>query len=102
MAFYAACQQHMMEQYCCGSGSTNKLFCVCFLHSQKANEVILNVIIIIMVTFKCYFSGDLIALSYNKKKKKKQLCEHRIRKNKQIKSTVHVKIKKLNKQTMCQ
>ena len=26
MAFSAACQQHMMEQYCCGSGSTNKLF----------------------------------------------------------------------------
>ena len=25
MAFYAACQWHMMVQYCCGS--TNKLFC---------------------------------------------------------------------------
>ena len=31
MAFYAACQRHMMVQYCCGSGSTNKLFCKCFL-----------------------------------------------------------------------
>ena len=42
-------------------------------------------IIIIMGIFKCYFSGEHIALSY----KKKQRCEHRIRKNQQIKSTVH-------------
>ena len=41
-----------------------------------------------MVIFKCYFSGELIALSY-KKTKEQQRCEHRIRKNKQIKSTVH-------------
>ena len=27
VAFYAACERHMMVQYCCGSGSTNKLFC---------------------------------------------------------------------------
>ena len=25
VAFYAACQRHMMVQYCHGSGSTNKL-----------------------------------------------------------------------------
>ena len=25
MAFYAACQGHMMVQYCCDSGSSNKL-----------------------------------------------------------------------------
>ena len=25
--FSAACQRHMMVQYCCGSGSMNKLFC---------------------------------------------------------------------------
>ena len=43
MACYAACQRHMMEQYCCGSGSTNKLLCMCFLNWQQANEVILNV-----------------------------------------------------------
>ena len=43
MAFYAACQRHMMLQYCCGSGSTNKLFIRCFLLRQEANEVILNV-----------------------------------------------------------
>ena len=43
MAFYAACQRHMMVQYCCGSGITNKLFCKCFLLLQEANEVILNV-----------------------------------------------------------
>ena len=29
------------------------------------------IIIIIMVVFKCYFSGELIALSYKKKTKKK-------------------------------
>ena len=29
--FYAACQRHMMVQYCCDSGITNKLFCMCFL-----------------------------------------------------------------------
>ena len=34
---------HMMVQYCCDSGSTNKLFCKCFLLWQEANEVILNV-----------------------------------------------------------
>ena len=43
MAFHSACQLHMMVQYCCGSGSTNKLFCKCFLLLQEANEVILNV-----------------------------------------------------------
>ena len=46
------------------------------------------IVIIIMVIFKCYFSGELIALSYIKIKQQ-QLCEHRIRKNKQIKSIVH-------------
>ena len=43
--------------------------------------------IIIMVIFKCYFSGEHIALSI--KIKKQQRYEHRIRKNQQIKSTVH-------------
>ena len=42
-------------------------------------------LIIIMVIFKCYFSGEHITLSW----KKQQRCEHRIRKNQQIKSTVH-------------
>ena len=46
------------------------------------------IIIIIMDIFKCYFSGELIALSL-KKKQQQQRCEQRIRKNKQIKSTVH-------------
>ena len=45
------------------------------------------IIIIIMVIFKCYFSGEHIVLSI--KNKKQQRCEHRIRKNQQIKSTVH-------------
>ena len=31
MAFYAASQRHMMVQYCCGSGSTNKIFCNVFM-----------------------------------------------------------------------
>ena len=54
------------------------------------------IIIIIMVIFKCYFSGELIALSYKKKyRKQQQRCEHRIRKNKQIKSTVHDANKKM-------
>ena len=29
--FSAACQRHMMVQYCCGSGSKNKQFFWCFL-----------------------------------------------------------------------
>ena len=41
--FFAAWQRYMMVQYCCDSGSTNKLFCMCFLLWQEANEVILNV-----------------------------------------------------------
>ena len=47
-----------------------------------------GIIIIIMVIFKCYFSGEHIALSI-KKQQQQQRCEHRIRKNQQIKSTVH-------------
>ena len=47
-----------------------------------------------MVIFKCYFSGELIALSH-KKKKQQQRCEHRIIKNKQIKSTMHDGNKKM-------
>ena len=39
--------------------------------------------VIIMVIFKCYFSREHIALSHIK------LCEHGIRKNRQIKITVH-------------
>ena len=31
MAFNSACQRHMMVLHCSGSGSTNKLFCNCFL-----------------------------------------------------------------------
>ena len=43
MAFYAACQRHMIVQYCCSSGSTNRLFYKCFFLRQEANEVILDV-----------------------------------------------------------
>ena len=43
MALSEACQRHMMVQYWCGSRSTNKLFCKCFLLRKEANEVILNV-----------------------------------------------------------
>ena len=31
MTFSAACQRHMMVQYCCGSGSTKKLYYRCSL-----------------------------------------------------------------------
>ena len=48
MAFSAACQRHMMVQYCCGRGSTNKLFLMCFILRQEANEVILDVWIYFM------------------------------------------------------
>ena len=44
------------------------------------------IIMIIMVILKCYFSGEHIALSIIKKQ---QRCEHRIRKDQKIKSTVH-------------
>ena len=55
-----------------------------------------------MVIFKCYFSGELIALSYKKnKKQQQQRCEHRIRKNKQIKSTVHDGNKKNEINKLC-
>ena len=60
-----------------------------------------------MVIFKCYFSGELIALSFKKKNIKKnkqqqqQRCEHRIRKNKQIKSTVHDANKKNEINKLC-
>ena len=47
-----------------------------------------------MVIFKCYFSEELIALSCMKIKQQ-QRCEHRIRKNKHIKSTVHDENKKM-------
>ena len=42
-------------------------------------------ILIIMVILKCYFSGEHMALSL----KIQQQCEHRIRNNQQIKTTVH-------------
>ena len=35
IAFYAACQRHMMVQYCCGSGSTNKLFLCASFFDRK-------------------------------------------------------------------
>ena len=43
MAFYAACQRHIMVMYCRITGGPNKLFCMCFLHWQEANEEILCV-----------------------------------------------------------
>ena len=50
----------------------------------KAIEIMsVIIIIIIMLIFRCYFSREHIALSYEK------LCEHGIRKNQQIKSTAH-------------
>ena len=48
VAFSAACHRYMMVQYCCDSGSTNNLFCKCFLHWQKTNKVILNMWLYLM------------------------------------------------------
>ena len=42
-----------------------------------------DLIIIMMVIFRCYFSREHIAFSY------KKWCEHRISKNQRIKSTEH-------------
>ena len=36
IAFSAACQRHMTVQYCCGSGSTNKLFLSAFYFDRKS------------------------------------------------------------------
>ena len=59
------------------------------VESELSEEFEVKVgIIIIMVIFKCYFSGEHIALSIKKTKQQQQRCEHRIRKNQQIKSTV--------------
>ena len=60
----------------------------------EINRIRSHKIIIIIIIFKCYFSGELIAISLKKyiktkETKQQQRCEHRIRKNKQIKSTVH-------------
>ena len=40
--------------------------------NREYNHYGFKILIIIMVIFKCYFSGELIALSYIKKKKKKK------------------------------
>ena len=63
--------------------STEAMQIKCLAQGHNNNNII---IIIIMVIFKCYFSGEHIARSINKKQ---QRCEHRIRKNQHIKSTVH-------------
>ena len=72
------------DQYfrCCKSRSLPNICMNIYLFCR------IIIIIIMMVIFKCYFSGELIALSYIKKQQQ-QRCEHRIIKNKQIKSTVH-------------
>ena len=61
-------------------------------------------LIIIMVIFKCYFSGELIALSYIKKKQKQKNSGVNIElgKTNRLKALCMIEIKKLNKQTMCQ
>ena len=73
-----------------------KQFCD-FLRTILDTHAPLSLIIIIMLIFKCYFSGELISLSCKKTKQQQQRCEHRIRKNKQIKGTVHDGNKKIKK-----
>ena len=81
-----------MVQYCCDSGSTNKLFCKCFL-------------IIIMVIFKCYFSGEIIALSYKKTNNNKSGVNIELGKTNRLKALCMMEIKNeinklcVNKQT---
>ena len=53
-----------------------------------------QIIITIMVIFKCYFYGDLIALSHLKKNNNSGVNVE-FGKNKQIKSTVHDGNKKI-------
>ena len=64
---------------------------ISLFHKELITLII--IIIIIMVIFKCYFSGELIALSYKKKTKKHNNNNNGVNielgKNKQIKSTVH-------------
>ena len=63
-----------------------------------------------MVIFKCYFSGELTALSLkkyiknkNKQTKQQQRCEHRIRRRKnRLKALCIMQINTWNKQFMCQ
>ena len=62
------------------STATATLVSAFFCHKLSTVTIM---IIIIMVIFKCYFSREHIALSYEK------LYEHRIRKKEQIKSTAH-------------
>ena len=59
------------------------------LDLNQVSVMVMMIIIIIIIIFKCYFSGEHIALSIKKIKKQQQWCEHRLRKNQQIKSTVH-------------
>ena len=78
MAFYAACQWQMMVQYCCGSGTTNKLFCMCFLLWHEANEVILSIwlyyLLYLIINAKGkdsinveHYKFYIISLTYDKK-----------------------------------
>ena len=46
MAFSAACQRHMMVQYCCGSGSTNKLFVSAYYFDRKPRSYFKCVVIL--------------------------------------------------------
>ena len=65
----------------------NSAYDIIILNMIYNNNIIvrprLEYMIIIMVIFRCYFSREHIALSLKKR------CEHRIRKNQQIKNTVH-------------
>ena len=71
------------------------------LHAQPNLRLIM---IIIMVIFKCYFSGELIALSYINKQNINNNSGVNIElgKTKRLKALCMMEIKKLNKQTMCQ
>ena len=67
------------------------------MHKILLNLII--IIIIIMVIFKCYFSGEHIALSI---KKNNNGVKIELGKTSRLKALCMMQVNKLNKQTMCQ
>ena len=56
--------------------STKKIVCLCYrCHGSTAPSYVADIIIIIMVIIKCYFSGELIALSLKNIIKKKHVAD---------------------------
>ena len=99
LARYIQAQLKLLPRisYCTYRGNSGRCK---WQHKPFTMHAKIIIIIIIMVIFKSCFSGELIALSYIKNQQQ-QRCEHRIRKNKQIKSTVHDGNKKYKINKLC-